>query len=407
MARPPAGAGTNQENVRRHNLGTLLGHLHRAGPLSRSSLTTLMGLNRSTIAGLVAELEELGLVVQGTPVSTAKVAGRPSAAVKPTEHAYVLAVDVRVDGLVVARVGIAGEVLSQATGPSPHEHEPGATADAVADMIKMVIRDADPDSRLVGIGVSVPGIIERGTSVVRLAPNLGWRDVPFGDLLMKRLGVDLVPVLGNDADHGALAEHLRGAARGFDDVVYISGEVGVGAGLIAGGLQVTGASGFAGEVGHLPLGGGVRPCHCGATGCWETEVGAAAIADAVGCPSDRLANLGAFLDELSTAPTDLGAVGAHLGLGLASLVNLLNPRVIVLGGYLRSLYPWVKADIESELAARALDASRAGVTVCPPGLGEYSVLFGASEVAFHALLADPVEILAAAPSTDRLFVAVS
>jgi predicted NBD/HSP70 family sugar kinase len=386
--------------VRRHNLSTLLGHLHLAGQLSRSSLTTLMGLNRSTIADLVSELEMLGLAEQLAPDTRGRpAAGRPSVGVATTDRAYVLAVDVRVSGLMVARVGLGGIVLSEATGPSPTGHDPQATVDAVAGLAGMVVPDADPEAVLVGIGVSVPGIIARDTGIVRLAPNLEWHDVPFADMLAAGLPGTLRPVLGNDADHGALAEHVRGVGRGVSDLVYLSVEVGVGAGLIAGGRPVTGASGFAGEIGHLPFGDGTRPCHCGARGCWETEIGAAAMAEAVGCPPDRLTDLGAYLDELESAPPELATIGRHLGRGVAGLVNLLNPQIVVLGGYLRPLYRWVEREVRDELATRALRISGMQPRIVLPRLGDHSVLMGASEVAFRRLLADPVGCLSGAERT--------
>jgi predicted NBD/HSP70 family sugar kinase len=300
---------------------------------------------------------------------------------------------------MVARVGLGGIVLSEATGPSPTGHDPQATVDAVAGLARMVVRDADPEAVLVGIGVSVPGIIARDTGIVRLAPNLEWHDVPFADMLAAELPASLRPVLGNDADHGALAEHVRGVGRGVGDLVYLSGEVGVGAGLIAGGRPVTGASGFAGEIGHLPFGDGTRPCHCGARGCWETEIGAAAMAEAVGCPPDRLTDLGAYLDELESAPPELATIGRHLGRGVAGLVNLLNPQIVVLGGYLRPLYRWVEREVRDELATRALRISGMQPRIVLPRLGDHSVLMGASEVAFRRLLADPVGCLSGAERT--------
>lgn len=397
-----AGIGTNQESVRRHNVSTLLGHLHLAGQLSRSSLTTLMGLNRSTIADLVSEVELLGLAEQQAPDARGRsAAGRPSVVVAATDRACVLAVDVRVSGLMVARVGLGGVVLSEATAPSPAGHDPQATVDAVAGLARLVVRDAD-SAALVGIGVSVPGIIARDTGIVRLAPNLDWQDVPFADMLATALATSLRPVLGNDADHGAFAEHVRGVGRGVGDLVYLSGEVGVGAGLIAGGRPVTGASGFAGEIGHLPFGDGTRPCHCGARGCWETEIGAAAMAEAVGCPVDRLTELGAYLDELGSAPPELTTIGRRLGRGLAGLVNLLNPQMVVLGGYLRPLYRWVEREVRDELAVRSLRISGMQPRIVLPRLGDHSVLIGASEVAFRALLADPVECLSGAERTTDL-----
>ncbi len=399
-----AGAGSNRDSVRRHNLSTLLGHLHRRGQLSRASLTTLMGLNRSTIGDLVAEVEDLGLVTQQPPEAGGRTAaGRPSVGVCAAERAYVLAVDVRVSGLVVARVGLGGRVLSQATGPPAAGHDPWATGSEIARLVRRSVRNAAPSSVLVGIGVSVPGIIARDVGVVRLAPNLDWHDVPLADLLADALPTSWRPLLGNDADHGALAEHLRGVGRGVDDLVYISGEVGVGAGVIAGGRPISGSSGFAGEIGHVPFGEGSKSCHCGAKGCWETEVGAATIAAAVGCPSGRLSDLGAHLDGMTSCPEELVTVGRHLGRGVAGMVNLLNPSLVILGGYLRSLYRWVEHDVHAEMAARALRIPGMTPRIALPALGDRPVLIGASEVAFRGLLDDPVGHMAAAPRTSELF----
>lgn len=391
-----AGVGTNQEGVRRHNLGTVLGHVHRAGCISRAELTARMGLNRSTIAGLVTELESLGLAEQVKPSGTRISAGRPSVDVKARNGAYVLATDVRVDGLTVARVGVGGVVEARATGPIPSSHDPQAIGDSVVELMRLVVKDVADGAALVGIGVSVPGIIRSSDGLVRFAPNLAWRDVPFAEILAERISTPERPVLGNDADLGALAEHLRGAGVGVADLVYLSGEVGVGAGIIVGGRPLEGAAGYAGEIGHLPYLPDGKLCHCGSRGCWETEIGAPAIALAVGCPPDRVAALGEFLEGVHEATPALKDVGHHLGRGLAIAVNLLNPRVIVLGGYLRALLPLVSEDVEAGLASHALTAPRELVRVCLPGLGGDSVLLGAAELAFASLLSDPVACLAGA-----------
>lgn len=391
-----SGVGTNQEDVRRHNLGTVLGHVHRAGRISRAELTSRMGLNRSTIAGLVAELESLGLAEQAKSSGTRLGAGRPSVDVLARTGAYVLAVDLRVDGLTVARIGLGGVVQARATGPVPADHDAHAISDSVVDLMRLVVKDAKPRAALVGVGVGVPGIIRAEDGLVRLAPNLGWHDVPFSEILGKRMGSVGVPVLGNDADLGALAEHLRGAGVGVQDLVYLSGEVGVGAGVIVGGRPLAGAGGYAGEIGHMPFLPDGKLCHCGARGCWETEIGAPAIALAVGCPTERLGALGEFLEGVHEATPELRLVGRHLGRGLAGAVNMLNPRVIVLGGYLRSLFPLVQDDVEHALAIHALTAPRELVRVTLPGLGGDSVLHGAAELAFGSLLADPVASLALA-----------
>lgn len=397
QTRARSGAGTNQEAVRRHNLGTLLGHVHLRGRVSRSDLTALMGLNRSTIAGLVAELESLGLAEQVRPSAARGGAGRPSPDVVPVQDgAHALAIDVRVDGLAVARVGLGGAILARATGPIPASRDPHAVADAILAMLRLVVRDVPAPSALVGVGMAVPGVVRRSDGLVRLAPNLGWVDVPFSAIMSDRLR-GLAPVeLGNDADLGALSEHLRGAGVDVADLVYLSGEVGVGAGVIVDGHRLVGAGGYAGEIGHLSLDPRGRECHCGNRGCWETQVGAHAIAEAIGCPPERVGSLDELLDAMTAADPGLREVGRNLGRGLANAVNLLNPQVVVLGGFLRSLYPLVAEEVDQALHEAALVAPRELVRIALPGLGADAVLVGAAETAFERLLADPVSCLGSA-----------
>ncbi len=392
-----SGLGTNQEAVRRHNLGTLLRHVHGAGQISRAELTTLMGLNRSTIAGLVTELESLGISERTTPVGGARQgAGRPSAGVRIAEEGpYVIAVDLGVDRAVVARVGLGGRVLQRAQAPVHSHGEAWQVGASVAALIRTVVEDAPSAAPLVGIGISVPGLVRRSDGLVRLAPNLEWHDVSFGGIVLAALGLDIPVSIANDADLGALAEHARGAGVGTNDLIYVSGNVGVGAGVITGGHLLEGAGGYAGEVGHLRFNPDGRPCHCGSRGCWETEVGAHAIAQAIQCPPDKVAQLDEILDGFDTPSPELRATGTALGQGLATIVNLFNPHMVVLGGYFRSLYTLVGAEVNAGLADRALSVPLESVTLSLPGLGSDSPLLGAAEIALEPLFVDPVAALSA------------
>ncbi|MCR6029913.1 ROK family protein [Nocardioides sp. zg-579] len=392
------GLGTNQEAVRRHNLGTMLRHVHGAGQVSRAQLTALMGLNRSTIADLVLELVSLGVVEQTVPTAARSGAGRPSAGVRLAEVGpYVIAVDLGVDRAVVARVALGGEVVERATAPIPSGGgEAWQVGSTVAGLIRRVVEGAPAAAPLLGVGISVPGLVRRSDGLVRLAPNLEWQDVSFGSIVLAALGVDVPVQLANDADLGALAEHRRGAGVGIDDLIYISGNVGVGAGVITGGVRLEGAGGYAGEVGHLPFAPEGRLCHCGNVGCWETEVGAHAIAEAIGCPESEVVTLGDVLDAYAGPPSALRATGTALGHGLAAIVNAFNPRLVVLGGYLSSLYALVRREVDDALAERALPAPLESVTLALPGLGSDSVLLGAAEIALEPLFADPVAALGTA-----------
>ena len=394
---PPRQAiGGTQEDVRRHNLATLLGHVHDAGPLRRADLTGLMGLNRSTIAALVAELAALGAVREERPEGTQAGAGRPSLVVRPrTDRVQVLAADVGVGRVSVALVGLGGVVVARRSrrvdAPSP---------DAVVRLLTGAVRSllADPAAgrQVVGLGVSVPGVIRQQDGNVRFAPNLAWVDVPLGDRLGERF--PHLPVrVGNDADLGALAEHRRGAARGVDDVVFVAGEEGVGCGLILGGRPMLGAGGYAGELGHMTIRIDGRRCRCGARGCWETEIGAEAVRRALGRSEVLTADaLGKILrrgdpDDLRS----LAVVGESLGVGLANVVNLLNPRLVILGAMLAQLYPAVEATVREALDRAVLRAPGEQVRLTVPQLGADAVLLGAAELAWQDLLADPAGVLTA------------
>ena len=182
----------------------------------------------------------------------------------------------------------------------------------------------------------------------------------------------------------------------IDDLIFISGNVGVGAGVISGGHRLEGAGGYHGEIGHLRFNPAGKLCHCGNLGCWETEVGAHAIAEAIRCPQGRVPQLGEVLDGYDSAPRELRAIGSAIGQGLASIVNVFNPRQVVLGGYFRSLYALVGPEVEAGLADRALPAPLESVTLTLPGLGSDSSLLGAAEIALEPLFVDPVAALGTA-----------
>ncbi len=397
MTRARRGAGTTQEAVRRHNLGTVLAHVHHDGQLSRAELTLRLGLNRSTIGALVGELVTLGAVLETAPSGGRTGAGRPSLDVRANpDSAVVVSVEIAVGRLRAAVVGLGGQVLRRDSVPIPASRRPDLVVSAVLRLVRRLAAAVPPGAAVLGLGVGVPGVIREPDGVVRFAPNLGWVDVPLGDMLRARLAQPLPVVVANDADLGALAEHTRGAAVGCDDVVFIAADAGIGGGVIVGGRPLQGVGGYAGELGHLGVNPRGRTCRCGSRGCWETEVAAAAIGAALGTDEVDVESLPALLAAVTRPCAALRAVGHALGLGLGSLVNVLNPEVVVLGGVLRSLYPLVQADVDAALGITALKAPREQVRVVVAALGDDSVLVGAGEQAFVPVLTDPAHALTSA-----------
>jgi predicted NBD/HSP70 family sugar kinase len=392
--------GQRSETVRRANLSAIVRELHADGPLSRSELVVATGLTRSAIRGLIGELAAADLVSeeraepQGTP-------GRPSPVVSLNPGgAVVLALEIAVDSLAAGLVGLGGVVfeLVRVDRPSGHASVAAIAAD-LAELAAAVRARRSSREPLFGVGVTVVGVVRRSDGFVSMAPNLGWRDEPLGERIAEALDSPAPISVANDADLGALVEHRRGAATGSDHVLYISGEYGVGGGMIVDGMPLTGVAGYGGEVGHMPVNPNGSACRCGSVGCWETEVGEGALLRLAGHPpGGGRGGVDAVLSEAEAgSPAALSAldhVGRWLGIGLAGLVNVLNPQLVVLGGIFGRIHPFVSRTLEDELDRRALSAPRRLVRVVPATLGVDAPLLGAAELALEPLLADPAAWMA-------------
>jgi predicted NBD/HSP70 family sugar kinase len=384
------------------NLGALLRHVHLNGPVSRATLAERMALNRSTIMALIADLAATGLVREDMPADTGRP-GRPSLVVRPEPNrAYVLAFDVAVDRLVAARVDLGGIIVERHEAPRPRA---GPDLDLVVSVLarlgRRLHRSAPSGAMCVGIGASYCGMIRPGDGMVRYGPDLGWVDQAFGAELGRRLGLGLPVAVGNEAHLGAQAEQQRGAGVGLQNLIYLHGDVGVGGGIIVGGGLLAGEGGYGCEVGHMvinPYDG--RPCLCGSRGCFEAEVGERALLDMAGRPATEFGAdvVRSVIDDADRGdPAAQDAVhraGDWLGIGVANLVNLFNPGMVIFGGILRDLYPAASAQVRARIAANVLPVARERVRLRMSGLGYDATLVGAAELGFAPLLADPLAALA-------------
>jgi len=373
----------------------VLERLHLLGPVSRSKLTGMTGLNRSTIADLIGELAALGLVEEGPGLATSGP-GRPSPVVQARpEGAVVLAVEMSVDSIAVATVGLGGFVYNRLRVARPRARfSPQETVYDVAKLAGPLLGSLPNKHAFAGVGVGVVGITRRSDGFVHLAPNLGWHDVPLAEMLVGELGLDTEVMVANDADLGALAEHRR-VRPGVSNLVYVSGEVGIGIGAIVDGKPLLGSAGYAGEAGHMLINPDGRRCRCGAIGCWETEAGEAALLRRAGSPAS-VSGLDALLSvadraaaEDETALRAITEVGRWLGYGIGNLINIFNPELVVLGGMYHRLFPFLEAAVDEGVRSRALDAPRAMTTIARSGLNTDAALIGASEMVFSRVIADP------------------
>ena len=378
------------EGVRQRNLARVLRIVHVEGPLSRAALTELTGLNRSTVGDLVAELVASRLVAERAPDPSRRV-GRPSPLVEADTGVVALAVHPEVDALTIAAVGLDRSVPARARIEIDHLLTPEETARLVADQCATWRDGALRDRRAVAVGVAVPGLVRNDDGLVRNAPHLLWRDAALRELVADATGLPVV--VGNDASMGAHAEHLFGAARGIDDVIYLNGGAsGIGGGLVIGGRPVTGSGGYAGEFGQNRPGiAAASDRRAGASGVLEDEVSRARLLAALQLRSADDPTLAATLRQSDAVDVveEVGRQRRILATALANAVNVLNPSVVVLGGFLAMLAEHDIDGFADAVRSQSMPANAEDLEIRSAALAEDRLLIGAAEAAFADLLTDP------------------
>jgi predicted NBD/HSP70 family sugar kinase len=376
--------------VHRRNLSKVLRLVHFEGPTSRARLTALTALNRSTVATLVGELVDLGLVLEQPPDPTNRV-GRPSPIVVADPDVLVIAVNPEVDAITIAAVGLDGHIPVRERIEVDHLPSPEETGELVAAIRDRWVAGALRHARLLGVGLAVPGLVRASDGLVRWAPHLEWTDAPLRALVEETTGLPVA--VGNDASLGAQAEHLFGAGRGVDDLVYLNGGAsGIGGGLVVHGMLVGGTGGYAGEFGQNRPGIASAGDRRADGGVLEDEVSRARLLEVVGLANVDEPTLARALGA-SAAPEvaeELGRQRRILATALANAINVLNPSLVVLGGFLATVAESDPADLEQAVAAQTVAAAFEEVAIRVAALGEDRLMIGAAEAALAPLLADPL-----------------
>lgn len=363
------------DEVRRRNTALVMRLLRDSGALSRADLARRSGLAKATIGTIVSQLERAGAVRAGVTESSGR--GRPGTPLVMAGRSLAgLGIEINVDYTAVTALDLAGRELS--FEERALERGGRRLEDVVALVRGEVERLAADGVELLGLTVAVPGLIDRVRGVVVDAPNLGWSEVGLRQALTADLGHVLPVAVDNDANCAARAESMRGVAVGVDDFVYLTGTVGLGAGIVSGGQVLRGARGLAGEVGHLRVGADVHRCACGRTGCWEAVAGLRALEQATGVAvavGEDPVSYAERLHGLPEARAGVTKIGQALGRGVAQLAVTLDPRMVVLGGAFVPLGDVLVPEVE-----RALDGTFTGngCTVALSSLGLYAASVGAA-----------------------------
>jgi predicted NBD/HSP70 family sugar kinase len=381
MARPRS-AAVPAGNVRR-----IADVLRRLGPATRAEVAVRTGLSRATVSAALGQLLDSELAVEAGPAPGpgAPGGGRPPAMVRLGPRAgLAVGVDIGNRHLRVAVADLGHEVLTVVN----EQHSAGRPAtqvlDRAADMVRESLLGLGFDLRcVVGVGMGLPAPLGR-TEAMLAESNLlpAWAGVAPGPELADRLGCPVS--VDNDANLGALAEYLWGAGRGASTIAYLKAATGIGGGLVINGELFRGVTGTAGEIGHVTLDERGDVCRCGNRGCLELVAGGAALVASLRRTSHRVETL-AELIRLGVQGDPgcrriLADAGSHIGVALGSLVNLVNPEAIVIGGELGQADELLLDPMRRALRRAAIGPAVDAARVVPAELGDRSEVLGAVAV---------------------------
>ncbi|MGV9381200.1 ROK family protein [Nonomuraea sp. NPDC003707] len=390
-----------QENLRTLNLELVFRHILAAdGPISRTELASVTGLTRPTITRIAEELLA-GKLITEAGLSHNGRAGRPRVGLTLSEKGPAgLGLDIRADGLAACVVDLTGTVRHLAFTPATYSG--WSAPDVLAQLAHMARAAIDAtsaeDLTVLTATLAVPGPVQAG--IVQSAPELGWRDVDAQALLRDALHpLDLPITVDNEANLAALGE-LYASDNTLDSFVYVSGGLGIGAGIVLDGQLMRGARGWSGELGHVTVYPDGNACPCGSRGCLQTYASLSAVL------GDEPAPVGTTPDAAATGRAEAGhpatiaaldAAGTALGIALADMLNILDIDTVLLGGSFSLLASWLTANARAEIDRRVLTAAWAPITLRPALLGPDAAVIGAALTSIDQIRRHPTTWLARRP----------
>lgn len=398
----------DQVLIRKLNTSLVLNCLRTHGPLSRAGLSAKTGLNRSTISNIISDLLKKNFVRETGRHFSGK-AGRPGTLIELNpKGGCAIGVEIGVDFVSLVLTDFTAQILWHEWIPSNPEEHQEVIIRRTEQLIQTALHIGEKhELRPLGIGLGVPGLVDIRQGTLVFAPNLHWRNVPFREMWKTRFGLPIC--VENEANAAALGEYYFGNARNVQNLIYLSAGVGLGGGILIKGLLFRGSGGYAGEIGHMTIELDGEPCGCGKRGCWETLVGPRAIARRVkralehsqqslihtltgGDPERINVEIVTQAAQASDpiAQTALREVGVYLGIGIANLVNVFNPEMVVLGGALSLASPFLLPIIEETVKEHTLPQPREGLKIVASAHGAEACVMGAVALVLDEILREPL-----------------
>lgn len=375
--------------IKKMNTSIVLEAVLKYAPLSRAQISELTGLNKATVSSLVQDLIDSHLVLEIGP-------GESSGGRKPVmllfngTAGYAVGIDLGVNYIRGLVCDLDGNVAAELQRGLTQRHDPGLAIEQLASCIEELMQSA-PESAygIVGIGIGVPGIVDDHGNIL-FAPNLKWRQVELQRQLEERFGLPVT--IDNEANAGAQGEQKYGSGRGIRNQIYVSVGIGIGTGIILNKELYKGASGFSGELGHLSIEYNGKPCSCGNQGCWELYASENALLEqAASLGYDKLEDLLAAAEAGNEQVRRLFAsVGDYLGTGIANIVNVFNPDVVIIGNRMSRAKAWLEQSVQAAVDRRTLPYHRERMHILFAELQDQSAVRGAAYYAISKFFATSV-----------------
>lgn len=381
----------DQSLMKEMNKYLVLNRIRFQSPISRTQISVGTGLNKATVSGIIDELIDDGLVLE-VGQGQSRVGRRPIMLLFNAKVGTVLGVDLGVEYVRIVATDLSAQVQRTYNHDLPKGLGPTDVIDTVVQCIDEVTRDI-PSSKygVIGVGIGVPGLVDYQRGIVLRAPHLNWDNIPLRSILENRLSTSVF--VDNEANAGALGEKLYGHGRYASSLLYASAGTGIGVGMVMGDTLIRGQDGIAGEFGHMCIDQHGPLCPCGNHGCWELYSSEEALVNTyqklTGEDLSFEQTLERFRASEPAAVQAFHTIGESLGIGVASLVNGLNPAVVIIGNRLAEAGSCILDIVQRAIQERSFIAPFSKTSVQLSSLGLDACSIGAASLVLHDYFAGP------------------
>ncbi|MBU8732126.1 ROK family protein [Cytobacillus oceanisediminis] len=380
----------NQQLVKMKNKSRVLQTIIDQSPISRADISQHLGLTKGTVSSLVNELIEEQICSETGP---GKSSGgrRPVMLLFNEQAGYAIGIDLGVNYILGVMTDLSGNIVSEHL-----KHMNSMRYEETILVIKEVIQSlldttAESPYGVIGIGIGVPGIVNKEGSNILLAPNLGWTDIHLKAEIETEFHLPVI--IDNEANAGAYGEKRFGAGKNFENLIYVSAGIGIGVGFILQNSLYRGAEGFSGEMGHMVIDIDGIECRCGSKGCWELYASEQALLNQAKNIESylkrddlNLESLVEMAEEDEEVKDLFHQIGRCLGIGINNIINTFNPEQIIIGNRLAIAKELLLDSIMEVVNTHSLRFNQENVNITFADLSIYSTAFGASAYATENFL---------------------